>query len=863
MSSGDGGGEGRAPCGGAGTFRTKNGDPRSRRAYGPPRQGGGAMLRTLSWNTLRLPLLLSVCWCLLIGVLCKRAVDVKDAHTGELALIQTRTLYAQIVDARAWNARHGGVYVRESAYGAANPWIPADQRTLEAGDGTRLALINPAYMSRQIGELSLAHGASFRITSLDPLRPENRADVWECGALRRCMAGAAEVFSLEEGEAGPQYRYMAPLRADRSCLTCHRDNQPGDLRGGISVSLDAGPFLAALRENNRSLTFAYALMGLTGVVGIGGTALSINRRRVLAEEANRMKSAFLANMSHDMRTPLTGILGMSEILADSRDAEEQLRARRYLREAAGALLEMVTDLTDHAVLDAGRLRLTPRPFALRPAVARCLDLFAPICASKGLSLEAEVAAETPEWLRGDEFRLRQALGNLIGNAVKFTRYGGVRVRVSATPENGTAPAVMLRCAVRDTGPGVSLDERETIFERFERGSAAREREGTGLGLGIAREIARRMGGDVVLENAPGPGACFVLSARLERCAPPQATAPSAPPGAAGLSGGNARLLLAEDNSVNAYYFGQVLSGAGYEVLAASDGRAALRLLRSQAVDAVLLDLRMPGLDGLEVARLIREGRTEAPADLPIVALTASLYEDERAALERLGIGERLLKPIRPDALLRGVARALGQARSPTVPPPHRPDGRPAESEDTRPGPAQKQSPFLPGERNLRDNEQAPGESASENGERGDAAAPPSSPDAGAEKASGAAGEPGQADGAVRIDAADAEGDVFDRAAALEGLDGEEALLRRLCGVFAQELPTQLEALRGATRGDELRRLAHAVKNSAGTLGLRRLREAGERLERAAAEGADAGERAALRAAVEAEAHRALAALEDF
>lgn len=807
------------------------------------------MPRTLSWNTLRLPLLLSICWCLLIGLLGKRAVDVSDAHTGELALIQTRTLYAQIVDARAWNARHGGVYVRESAYGAANPWIPGDQRTLELGDGTRLVLINPAYMSRQIGELSLAHGASFRITSLAPLRPENRADIWEYGALRRCVAGAAEVFSLEEGETGPQYRYMAPLRADRSCLTCHRDNQSGDLRGGISVSLDAGPFLAALHEDNRSLALAYAFMGLTGVVGIGGTALSINRRRVLAEEANRMKSAFLANMSHDMRTPLTGILGMSEILADSRDAEAQIRARRYLREAAEALLEMVTDLTDHAALDAGRLRLTPRPFALRAAVARCLDLFAPICASRGLSLKAEVAAETPEWLRGDEFRLRQALGNLIGNAVKFTEYGGVHVSVAS--ENGTAPAVALRCVVRDTGPGVSPDERETIFERFERGSAAREREGTGLGLGIAREIARRMGGDVVLEDTPGPGACFVLSARLEPCDPPQAAAPSASPGT-DCCGGNVRVLLAEDNSVNAYYFEQVLSGAGYEALVARDGRAALRLLQSRAVDVMLLDLRMPGPDGLEVARLVREGRTKAPADLPVVALTASLYEDERAALERLGIAERLLKPLRPDALLRALERVRPRPASPP---------RGSDGADTRPEPAREQPRSLPEDRRFGEDAPIPEDASAENSARGDGA--PSAPEAGAGNVSGAGAERGQADRAVRIDAAEGDSEVFDRAAALADLDGAEALLRRLCGVFARELPTQLEALRKTTRDDELRRLAHAVKNSAGALGLRRLREAGERLERAAVTGADAGETAALRAAVEAEARRALAALEHF
>lgn len=758
----------------------------------------------LSWKTLRLPLVLSMGWCLLIVVLAKRAIDVRDAHTCELALIQTRTLYAQIVDTRAWNAEHGGVYVRESAYGAPNPWIPEEQRSLEGRDGTRLVLINPAYMSRQIGELSRAHGASFRITSLEPLRPENRADMWETEALRRCAGGASEVFSLEGGEDSPQYRFMAPLHTKSVCLPCHQANREGDLRGGISVSLNAAPFLHAAGDNKQSLAFAYAFMGLTGVVGIGGATLIINRRRVLAEEANRMKSAFLANMSHDMRTPLTGILGMVEMLADCGDAGERRRACGYLRESARTLLEMVTDVTDYAVLDAGQLRLQPHVFAVRPALARCLELFHPACAAKGLALHMNVAPDVPEWLRGDDFRLRQALGNLVGNAIKFTESGYVSVRVTAVaPESGGKSSILLHCTVRDTGPGVSPEDREKIFERFERGCAARESAGTGLGLAIAREIARRMGGDILLEDAAGASASFVLTARLERSRAPEDAADHEGPGAA-LPAGDGRVLLAEDNAVNAYFFRRVLSEAGYQVTVAADGSSVLRSLREQPVDVVLLDLRMPAPDGLEVARRIRQGEAEVPVDLPIIALTASLYEEEQRALTRLDITERLLKPIRPETLLRSVARGLRRCD---------PDGV------------------------IDIHTSAGGEAR-----------------AGARAAGERAAYPEKA--------AREEGNVFDRAAALDGLDGEEELLHRLCAMFRQELPAQVRAVRAATESGERRRLAHAVKNSAGTLGLNVLRTAAARLERAVARGEEAGETTLLLEHFETTAEQALVILEE-
>ncbi|MDR0467028.1 MAG: DUF3365 domain-containing protein, partial [Deltaproteobacteria bacterium] len=270
-----------------------------------------------------LPLLLSTLWCLLLLVLLQRSMQTEESHATELALLQARTLCAQMLDTRAWNAAHGGVYVRESEYGAANPWIPEEMRRATLANGERMVLINPAYMSRQIAERSSTKGARLRITSSKPLRPENQADGWEEAALRSISVGQHEVFKLDDASPGLQnFRYMAPLRAEADCLHCHANNRLHDVRGGISVTLEAAPFLQAIQEYNETLGYTYALMGLTGILGIGSLSFAINRKRLLAEHKEQMNSAFLANMSHDMRTPLTGIMGMADLLQGETDREK-------------------------------------------------------------------------------------------------------------------------------------------------------------------------------------------------------------------------------------------------------------------------------------------------------------------------------------------------------------------------------------------------------------------------------------------------------------------------------------------------------------------------------------------------------------
>lgn len=770
------------------------------------------------WKAVSLPLLLSLLWCLFMVALYQRGNAEKDAHTNELALTQARTLYTQVLDTRSWNAAHGGVYVPESAYGVPNPWIPEAQRTLQLANGQRLVLMNPAYMSRQIGDLTSIKGTSFRITSHAPLRPENASDLWETQALTRCMQGAPEVFALFRDEENPRYRYLSALHAKGDCLSCHTTNVVGEVRGGISVSLDARPFLQASEEQEKNLRWAFGLMGLTGVLGIGGTSFLARRKRMLAEERERMKSAFLANMSHDMRTPLTGILGMSDLLERPQNEEQRRAAVRYLHMAGAALLEMVSDITDYAALDAGQVQLSQRPFAVRQVLQRCVELFEPQCRAKGLHLRLQVEDDVPARVLGDEFRLRQALGNLISNAMKFTARGGVDIKVTRdslgeyapTAEPGPEPAVeqgvlaasatasfcVLRFAVEDTGVGIAAQDQRRIFERFERGSAASEGYGgTGLGLSIAQDLAVLMGGTLDVRSTLGQGSCFTLSVRfaVDAEAPGQeaqtgAADPAGPSGQSGQSGQSGAatddampsgslpsaprplsVLVGEDNAITSHYLEQILTRQGYTVRVAGDGRSVLRMVEETMPDVVLLDMRMPELDGLDTTRALRQG---AGASLPVVVLSASVSVEERQAFAALGVQAHLLKPVGARELMRVLSEAVEAVLPCAAQTPPSPSATPA------PLPMSAQAPRSPGDASL---------------------------------------------------------PLFDKKAALEDLDGDAALLRKLAELWLAEVEQRrVEILQAQELEDAatVQRVAHGWKNSSAVLHLCRLHAACAQLEKA-------------------------------
>ena len=458
-------------------------------------------MSTFSWRVLRLPLLITLLWGLLLFTLFRWTAQREDEYTTGLARIQTATLFSSIVDTRDWNANNGGVWVREHPGCPANPWLPEEERPMCEEGGTPLVKVTPAYMTRQIAESFTSTLASFRISSLSPKRPENRADQWETGALLSFEKDRHELFDLVSDKEGMRYRYMAVLPAKESCIQCHQDKKVGDVLGGISVSISAEPLFAAATERKRTTGLAFGIIGIIGMVGIGGATFQINRKKELAEAANRTKSAFLANMTHDMRTPLTGILGMTELL----ERETQDSRHRYLlanlRKATDSLLTVVDGIMRYSLLEADRQPTCCAPFSLRAELGACIAVLRPACASRDIRLSLVTDDTVPDRLVGDGFRLRQALGNLLGNAVKFTEKGSVTLRVTRAESQAPEGRCALSFQVIDTGRGIPTDEQERIFESFEQGSGVRDsgdqhETGVGLGLAIARNIARRFGGDI-------------------------------------------------------------------------------------------------------------------------------------------------------------------------------------------------------------------------------------------------------------------------------------------------------------------------------------------------------------------------------
>jgi PAS domain S-box-containing protein len=369
-----------------------------------------------------------------------------------------------------------------------------------------------------------------------------------------------------------------------------------------------------------------------------------------AEQAAGAKTEFLANMSHEIRTPLTAVLGFASLLAERADLDETARGQIARIAGAGrALLAVVNDVLDFSKLEAGQITIRRRPTCPEQAAREVLEMFAPQAEAKGLSLRFDVAADLPRSLLLDEDRLRQILINLVGNAVKFTDRGRVSLTLGYDADQ------RLVCEVRDTGPGIPAAAKAKLFQRFSQidGSSTRTRGGTGLGLAICRGLAEAMEGEVGVTSRPGRGSTFRL------------TLPAAP-GVAGAATGTrasdleqlygVRVLVVDDNAVNRELARAILESVGAEVTEVHDGTEAVEVAQRIPFDAILMDLRMPGLDGRAATAAIR--REPGPNQhMPVLAFSADGIMD-LAAPQNLCFQGVVLKPTAPADLFRALLRVL-------------------------------------------------------------------------------------------------------------------------------------------------------------------------------------------------------------
>ncbi|WP_066558320.1 PAS domain S-box protein [Croceicoccus bisphenolivorans] len=465
---------------------------------------------------------------------------------------------------------------------------------------------------------------------------------------------------------------------------CDLQFRMGEGTGGDAVWVDA--HFSTVRHGGRVEAIVASVRDISEAKRLEEELTAARRK---AEHAAQAKAAFLANMSHEIRTPMNGVIGFTELLLDSDLSETQRRQAQLIADSGRAMMRLLNDILDMSKIDSGKIAITPAPVDIRAKIDSCLQLLQPVAGKVGIALHAKVDACVPPRISGDPLRLRQILLNLIGNAVKFTRQGSVRVH--ARIEGNRTSGETLAIDVTDTGIGIPEDRIGAIFGQFQQAdsSVGRRYGGTGLGLAISSSLARLMGGAITVRSTVGSGTTFTLRIPLAIAmadAVAQTTDPAVmvsladagastsvmPQMAPDIGGAVPRVLIAEDNDINQELVLAMARRAGLNPDLAHDGAEAVAMVEQarrsgKPYRLVLMDMQMPEVGGLEATRRLRSTGYGAK-DLPVIALTANCFADDIAACHEAGMQGHLAKPLQMEALTATLARHL-RAEPPAPPVP--------------------------------------------------------------------------------------------------------------------------------------------------------------------------------------------------
>ena len=475
------------------------------------------------------------------------------------------------------------------------------------------------------------------INIVDLVVPEDRPKVLQRiqARLDHLVGGFLECRALRRsGEVFDAMAYSAPI---------FKQGRPVGIRGFILDISERKQAERELEASNQLLAQATA---------------RANEMATRAMQANTAKSDFLANMSHEIRTPMNGVIGMTGLLLDTQLTAEQRRFAEIVRVSGESLLTLINDILDFSKIEAGKLALEVLEFDPHALLSEFANMMALQAQHKRLAFVLTASPEIPALLRGDPGRLRQVLGNLLGNALKFTSEGQVTVQVNVDLQ--TERHVDLRFIIRDTGVGIAKDKLDLLFKKFTQvdSSTTRKYGGTGLGLAISKQLAELMGGQIGVESEAGRGSVFWFTARFERPAAGQVvqSKPADSPSDSSLRElrrSHVRVLVVEDNMTNQEVILGILRKLGPRALAVANGKEALDALQHSEYDLVLMDVQMPVMDGLDATRAVRAADGKIlNRSIPIIAMTAHAMLEDRDKCLQAGMNDHIAKPVTPLALLQ-------------------------------------------------------------------------------------------------------------------------------------------------------------------------------------------------------------------